>query len=81
MSCFGGPIREDQVDDQTERDRSVHAPDQTSLPDNTHMSQISQTVNLFGLKKASEMVSAPVTVSSKTAVDVSKFDKGDYPWL
>ena len=59
-------------DDKTEIDRSVHSPEQTSLPHNTHKSQNSQTTNLVGWKKSSKMVSPTVTVSDKNTVDVTK---------
>ena len=59
-------------DDQTERDRSVHAPEQTSLPHSTHKSQNSQTRNLLGCKKLSKLVPQTVTVPDKNVVDVTK---------
>jgi hypothetical protein len=44
------------MDDQRERDRSVHVPEQTSLSDRTHTSPISQTTNLLGYKKTCQKV-------------------------
>jgi len=56
------------VDDQRERNRSVHIPEQTSLPDSTHTPPISQATNLLGCKKTSKMVPPPVTVSAQVEV-------------
>jgi len=63
------------MDDQRQRDRSVHVPEQTSLSDRTHTPPISQTTNLLGCKKACKMVTAPVTASSPAAVDVKMLAK------
>ena len=62
-------------DDQTEHNRSVHVPDQTSLPHNTHKSQNSQTTNLLGCKKPCKMVPPPDIVPDENVVDVAKLAK------
>ena len=62
-------------DGQTERDRSFHAAEQTSLPHRRNKSQNSQSTNLLGCKKPSKMVSPPDIVSDENVVDVAKFSK------
>ena len=61
--------------DHTERNRSVHVPEQTSLPHSTQKRPNSQNTNLLGWKKASKMVLPPVTVSEQNVVDVAKLAK------
>ena len=63
------------LDDQRERDRSVHVPEQTSLTDSTHTPPISQITNPLGCKKTSKIVPAPVTASSQASVDVNILSK------
>ena len=62
-------------DDQTERNRSAHVPEQTSLPHSTHKSQNSQSTNLLGCKKPSKMVPPPDIALDENVVDVAKLAK------
>ena len=62
-------------EDQTGRNRSVHVPEQTSLPHSTHKSQNSQTMNLLGCKNPSKMVPPPDITPDKNVVDVAKLAK------
>ena len=62
-------------DGQTERDRSFHAAEQTSLPHRRNKSQNSQSTNLLGCKKPSKMVPPPDIVPDENVVDVAKLAK------
>ena len=62
-------------DDHTERNRSVHVAEQTSLPHSTQKRPNSQSTNLLGCKKASKMVPPPATTHDENVVDVVKLAK------
>ena len=66
-------------DDETERKRSVHVAEPTTLPHSTDKSDNSQTTNLFGCKKTSKMVPPPDLAPAQNVVDVAKVAKEVIP--
>jgi hypothetical protein len=74
VSCFGDPMQQLIQNEETECKRSVHVPEPTTLPHNTHKSANSN-IKSVRMKKTSKMVSPPDLVSIQNVVDVVKLDQ------